>query len=132
MNSSHTAAATVELPYIISEIHRSSTNATTSRSRTDVKQNQDQRKVVNRRSATSPNVTPDSLPPTGVDQDLELMNISSVVGREAGERDPLLLRSKIIPDTELDGIRQYVYVVLPIHSSCIMLILIVAVRKARR
>ncbi|WWD19661.1 hypothetical protein CI109_104123 [Kwoniella shandongensis] len=38
--------------------------------------------------------------------DLELMSIPSVVGREAGERDPLLLRGKIVSDADIDGIRQ--------------------------
>ncbi|WVR00159.1 hypothetical protein IAU59_007301 [Kwoniella sp. CBS 9459] len=38
--------------------------------------------------------------------DLELMGIPSVVSREAGERDPLLLRDKIMSDADLEGIRQ--------------------------
>jgi hypothetical protein len=38
--------------------------------------------------------------------DIELMRVPSVVGREAGERDPLLLRSKIISDADLDGLRR--------------------------
>ncbi|ORY33456.1 hypothetical protein BCR39DRAFT_520196 [Naematelia encephala] len=37
--------------------------------------------------------------------DLELMPVPSVVSREAGERDPLLLRSKLISDEDIDGIR---------------------------
>ncbi|OCF77336.1 cation diffusion facilitator 1 [Kwoniella mangroviensis CBS 8886] len=38
--------------------------------------------------------------------DLELMGITSVVSREAGERDPLLLRDKLISDAHLEEIRQ--------------------------
>ncbi|WWC91730.1 uncharacterized protein L201_006677 [Kwoniella dendrophila CBS 6074] len=38
--------------------------------------------------------------------DLELMNIPSVLSREAGEKDPLLLRGKVISDAHLDEIRQ--------------------------
>lgn len=37
--------------------------------------------------------------------DIELMAIPSVVSREAGERDPLLLRERIKPDKELEGLR---------------------------
>jgi hypothetical protein len=40
--------------------------------------------------------------------DIELNTIPSVMSREAGERDPLLLRSKIVSDTDLDGLKQYV------------------------
>ncbi|WVQ66958.1 uncharacterized protein L199_005149 [Kwoniella botswanensis] len=38
--------------------------------------------------------------------DLELMGITSVISREAGERDPLLLRDKLISDAHLEEIRQ--------------------------
>lgn len=37
--------------------------------------------------------------------DIELMSIQSVRSREAGERDPLLLRSKIKTDDEIQGLR---------------------------
>lgn len=37
--------------------------------------------------------------------DVELMSIRSVVSREAGERDPLLLRTKIKSDDEIKGLR---------------------------
>ncbi|WWC64549.1 uncharacterized protein I303_107159 [Kwoniella dejecticola CBS 10117] len=38
--------------------------------------------------------------------DLELMGIPSVVSREAGEKDPLLLRDKVVSDAALEEIRQ--------------------------
>nr|XP_019010359.1 cation diffusion facilitator 1 [Kwoniella pini CBS 10737]OCF49140.1 cation diffusion facilitator 1 [Kwoniella pini CBS 10737] len=38
--------------------------------------------------------------------DLELMGIPSVISREAGEKDPLLLRDKLISDATLTEIRQ--------------------------
>lgn len=44
--------------------------------------------------------------PSGADDDLELMSIPSVVSREAGERDPLLLREKIKTDGEITSIRK--------------------------
>ncbi|WVR07653.1 hypothetical protein IAU60_004695 [Kwoniella sp. DSM 27419] len=49
-----------------------------------------------------------SAPPTIGDgpDDLELMGVPSVVGREAGERDPLLLRDRLISDADLEGIRK--------------------------
>ncbi|EIW72087.1 hypothetical protein TREMEDRAFT_66707 [Tremella mesenterica DSM 1558] len=37
--------------------------------------------------------------------DLEFMSIPSVVGREAGERDPLLLRSKLVSHEDIDGLK---------------------------
>ncbi|WOO82291.1 Metal tolerance protein 3 [Vanrija pseudolonga] len=37
--------------------------------------------------------------------DIELMTVPSVLGRESGERDPLLLRDKIMSDAELDKLR---------------------------
>jgi hypothetical protein len=40
--------------------------------------------------------------------DLELMSMPSVVGRESGERDPLLLRGSIMSDETIKGLRQSV------------------------
>jgi len=40
--------------------------------------------------------------------DLELMSMPSVVGRESGERDPLLLRESIMSDEAIKGLRQSV------------------------
>jgi len=40
--------------------------------------------------------------------DLELMSMPSVVGRESGERDPLLLRDSIMSDEAIKGLRQSV------------------------
>jgi hypothetical protein len=40
--------------------------------------------------------------------DLELMSMPSVVGRESGERDPLLLRGSIMSDEAIKGLRQSV------------------------
>ena len=40
--------------------------------------------------------------------DLELMSMPSVVGRESGERDPLLLRESIISEEAIKGLRQSV------------------------
>lgn len=37
--------------------------------------------------------------------DIELMTVPSVLGRESGERDPLLLRDKIMSDAELEKLR---------------------------
>jgi hypothetical protein len=39
-------------------------------------------------------------------EDIELNDITGVVSREAGERDPLLLRSKIVSDSALDGLKE--------------------------
>lgn len=77
MNSSHTAAANIEFPTLLSELRpKHEAGPPTQRSpKTD---------------------------------DVELMTMPSVIGREAGERDPLLLRQKVIPDQEIDGLRQYV------------------------
>lgn len=86
MSSSHTAAATVELPTILSELGSSNNEAGPSTQRS---------------------------PKT---DDLELMTMPSVIGREAGERDPLLLRQKIILDQEIDGLRQYAHLLLSIIS----------------
>jgi hypothetical protein len=44
-------------------------------------------------------------PTDGSIDDVELVAVQSVVSREAGERDPLLLRSKIKTDDELAHIR---------------------------
>lgn len=44
----------------------------------------------------------------GSNDDLELMNMPSVVGRESGERDPLLLRDKIMSGEAIDGLKQWV------------------------
>lgn len=44
----------------------------------------------------------------GSNDDLELMNMPSVVGRESGERDPLLLRDKIMSGEAIDGLKQCV------------------------
>ncbi|WVO18531.1 hypothetical protein L204_106250 [Cryptococcus depauperatus] len=41
-----------------------------------------------------------------VEDDLELVSIPVVIGQEAGERDPLLLRGKIMSKDELKGLRQ--------------------------
>ena len=48
----------------------------------------------------------------GSNDDLELMTMPSVVGREAGERDPLLLRDKIMSGEAIDGLKQYAYLLL--------------------
>ena len=40
--------------------------------------------------------------------DLELMTMPSVVGRESGERDPLLLRGSIMSDEAIKGLKQSV------------------------
>lgn len=58
--------------------------------------------------------------PTEEREDIELNTIPSVVSREAGERDPLLLRSKIVSDQTLDGLKQCVsfnLVVTPLTFS---------------
>ncbi|KAK8853245.1 hypothetical protein IAR55_003947 [Kwoniella newhampshirensis] len=60
-------------------------------------------------TATSALVYPPARTPasaTNRQNDVELMALPSVVGREAGERDPYSLRDKIISDADLDGIRQ--------------------------
>ena len=42
------------------------------------------------------------------EEDIELMTLPEVVGGEAGERDPLLLRNKIVSDEDINGLRQCV------------------------
>lgn len=44
----------------------------------------------------------------GNNDDLELMTMPSVVGRESGERDPLLLRGSIMSDDAIKGLKQSV------------------------
>jgi hypothetical protein len=44
----------------------------------------------------------------GHNDDLELMTMPSVVGRESGERDPLLLRGSIMSDDTIKGLKQSV------------------------
>lgn len=86
MNSSHTAAATVELPVLEQQFANHQ----------------------HQQHEAGPSRTLDLNPgPNGTD-DLELMSIPSVVGREAGERDPLLLRDKIISDDAIDGLKRCV------------------------
>lgn len=46
--------------------------------------------------------------PLGGHDDIELMTMPSVVGRESGERDPLLLRDKIMSGEAISGIKQSV------------------------
>jgi len=90
MNDTHLSAANIELPAILSELHK--TTSSKSRSKGKSKDN-----------------VPNDNSPSGADngqlKDIELMDIPAVVGREAGERDPLELRSKIITDDQLDGLR---------------------------
>jgi hypothetical protein len=38
--------------------------------------------------------------------DIELMRLDTVISREAGERDPLLLRDKVISEEALEGLRK--------------------------
>jgi hypothetical protein len=38
--------------------------------------------------------------------DIELMSNPTVISREAGDRDPLLLRKKVVPDGDIDGLKQ--------------------------
>lgn len=45
---------------------------------------------------------------TAGENDLELMSMPSVVGRESGERDPLLLRGSIMSDDTIKGLKQSV------------------------
>lgn len=73
------AAAHVELPVMLNEIGSSSKG-----------------KGRERRSVISPSE----------DVDLENMGEPSVVSREAGERDPLLLRNRIMSDDHIEGLRQ--------------------------
>lgn len=40
------------------------------------------------------------------DEDLERITTASVVGREAGERDPLLLRERIVSEDAIDGFKR--------------------------
>lgn len=42
--------------------------------------------------------------------DLELVTMSSVVGREAGEKDPYSLRTKMIGEDKIKALRQLVIV----------------------
>lgn len=53
-------------------------------------------------------IEPGRVSPTTFDGhgDVELNPMSSVVGREAGERDPLLLRSRIVPDEQIKVLRK--------------------------
>jgi hypothetical protein len=89
MNDTHLAAANIELPTLLSELHHSS-SASKLKSKGKAKE--------------APSSTENATQPKH--EDIELMSLPAVIGREAGERDPLSLRSKIISDDQLDGIRQ--------------------------
>jgi hypothetical protein len=66
----------------------------------------DDSKVVAGSSSNPPNVL--SRANTSGQDDLELMSMPSVVGRESGERDPLLLRGSIMSDETIKGLKQSV------------------------
>ncbi len=79
MNASHTASATIELPVILSELGNKYEPGPS--------------------SPRSPQRSPKA-------DDVENIGSPCVIGREAGERDPLLFRSKVVSDDEIDGFRQ--------------------------
>ena len=58
----------------------------------------------------------------GGPEDIELNNDPSVVGREAGETDPLQLRDKIVPDEDITSLKQCVllYVQEPLTEELTM------------
>ena len=72
-------AATVELPTLISEL-------TPSKSKSSFRKS--------RKSGA------------GAGEDIELNNDPSVVGREAGETDPLQLRKKLVPEEDITSLKQ--------------------------
>ena len=87
MNSSHLAAAATELPVIETEV-------------ANIGQSQ---------SEISNHAGPSGSPKYGNGtKDIELMDMDAVVGREAGERDPLLLRERMVDDDQIEGLRQSV------------------------
>ena len=77
MNASGVAAALVELPVILSNVSNIQVH----------------------------DAGPSTLHTTS-SRDPEIMSSPTVVGREAGERDPFALRSKVKTDDELNGLRQ--------------------------
>ncbi|KAL7418424.1 hypothetical protein Q5752_006882 [Cryptotrichosporon argae] len=91
-NAIHAAAANIELPVLLSELSRPGSRSSR-RSRGSHPESA-------RASAPVPRGTPS--PPN----DIELNDVPSVVGREAGERDPLLLRTKIMSDDAIEGIKK--------------------------
>lgn len=98
MNSAHAAAATVELPTLLHEIHdlgHGGRTRSSSRPRT---------RKVGDDASTKPRRMSQRLADPGAD--IELTPTASVRSREAGERDPLLLRDKLKSDAELDSLRQ--------------------------
>ncbi|BEI81019.1 hypothetical protein CcaverHIS002_0201790 [Cutaneotrichosporon cavernicola] len=62
--------------------------------------------VIEPRSSPSLSPTPPLSPTFDGHGDIELNNIAGVVAREAGERDPLLLRDRIVPDEQLQLLRR--------------------------
>jgi hypothetical protein len=74
---SHMAAAHVELPVMLSAIGSSSKNKGKGKERAKEEE-----------------------------VDLENMTSPDVVGREAGERDPLSLRKRMMSDDAIEGLRQ--------------------------
>jgi hypothetical protein len=110
--SNHLSAAAIELPTILSELHAGTSShshhvhAAHGLSRS------------NSKSKTSTSPSPLASPSTATGNDLELMTVPSVVGREAGERDPLSLRSKIVSDEDIDGLRKCVHASAPTRTSC--------------
>ena len=81
MSASHMAAASIELPQILSTV------------RSD-------RMTARRSSAHGADIR------ASPDSDVELVSMQGVVSREAGERDPLLLRTKIMKEDDLKGLKQ--------------------------
>ncbi|GFZ48702.1 hypothetical protein JCM24511_06451 [Saitozyma sp. JCM 24511] len=97
--SNHLSAAAIELPTILSELHAGTSSHShhvhgLSRSNSKAK------------STTSKSNSPLPSPSAATGNDLELMAVPSVMGREAGDRDPLSLRSKIMSEEDIDGLRK--------------------------
>lgn len=87
---SHLSAAHVELPVILSELGSSSKQRAKSTSR----------------SRKSDESTTTVSSPTSPAVDETLIRNQSVVSREAGERDPLALRQRLISDEAINGLKQ--------------------------
>lgn len=87
----------VQLPVLLSDLHRSS--ASTSRPSGSGHPGG--------RSPDHARVSP-AASLSGGDDDIENVTSASVVGREAGERDPLLLRDRMISEEQIDSLKRYV------------------------
>jgi hypothetical protein len=94
-------SAHIELPVMLSELRRASTPS--------IGGGQASRHSLERQLSAGPSKVDElHVPPSPSAQqdDLERITRASVIGREAGERDPLLLRDRIVSEQAISGLKR--------------------------